>query len=121
MFMPVHTRVYLALGYTDMRKSINGLSFLVENQLEVNWVEQRAGYCVFRPGLSVSAPFVWRCLNNLSMATLASPPSSNRACDFPAHGFSMFFTVNHALLSSQLSSAPCKTHTSARAIHSGSD
>jgi transposase len=33
MFLPSHTRVYLALGYTDMRKAINGLSILVEDQL----------------------------------------------------------------------------------------
>jgi transposase len=33
MFLPSHTRVYLALGYTDMRKAINGLSILVEDRL----------------------------------------------------------------------------------------
>jgi transposase len=33
MFLPSHTRLYLALGYTDMRKAINGLSILVEDQL----------------------------------------------------------------------------------------
>ena len=33
MFLPSHTRVYLALGHTDMRKAINGLSILVEDQL----------------------------------------------------------------------------------------
>lgn len=30
------TRVYIALGATDMRKSINGLSLLVEEQLELD-------------------------------------------------------------------------------------
>lgn len=30
------TRVYIALGVTDMRKSINGLSLLVEEQFELN-------------------------------------------------------------------------------------
>ena len=35
MFMfPLHLRVYLAPGYTDMRKSINGLSIMVESVLE---------------------------------------------------------------------------------------
>ncbi len=34
------------------------------------------------------------------------PPSSNRACSFPAPGFPMFFTVRHALSSSLLLSAP---------------
>ena len=29
-------KVYLALGYTDMRKSINGLSILVEEHLELD-------------------------------------------------------------------------------------
>ncbi len=32
--VPAGTRVYLALGATDMRKSINGLSVLVETRLE---------------------------------------------------------------------------------------
>ena len=29
-------RVYVAVGVTDMRKSINGLSILVEEQLELD-------------------------------------------------------------------------------------
>lgn len=33
---PSHTRVYLSLGSTDMRKEINGLSILVESVLELN-------------------------------------------------------------------------------------
>ena len=33
MFLPSDTRVYLALGHTDMRKAINGLSILVGDQL----------------------------------------------------------------------------------------
>ena len=36
MFIPFQTRVYLALGSTDMRKAINGLSILVENSLEMD-------------------------------------------------------------------------------------
>lgn len=32
IFQPSATRVYIALGATDMRKSINGLSLLVEDQ-----------------------------------------------------------------------------------------
>lgn len=32
IFQPNETRVYIALGTTDMRKSINGLSLLVEEQ-----------------------------------------------------------------------------------------
>ncbi len=31
-FTPSETRVYIALGVTDMRKSINGLSLLVEEE-----------------------------------------------------------------------------------------
>ena len=31
-----HLKVYLALGQTDMRKSINGLSLLVETHLELD-------------------------------------------------------------------------------------
>lgn len=34
MFLPLHTHIYLALGNTDMRKAINGLSILVADQLE---------------------------------------------------------------------------------------
>ena len=33
---PSQTRVYLALGATDMRKEINGLSVLVEGKLELD-------------------------------------------------------------------------------------
>ena len=37
MFSPAHpVRVYIATGNTDMRKSINGLSILVADQLELN-------------------------------------------------------------------------------------
>jgi len=32
--VPAGTRVYLAVGATDMRKAINGLALLVETQLE---------------------------------------------------------------------------------------
>lgn len=31
--LPLGVRVYLALGFTDMRKAVNGLSLLVESQL----------------------------------------------------------------------------------------
>lgn len=33
MFLPAHTKVFLVLGYTDMRKSINSLSVVVEYTL----------------------------------------------------------------------------------------
>jgi transposase len=33
---PANTKVYLAAGVTDMRKAINGLSILVEGQLELD-------------------------------------------------------------------------------------
>lgn len=33
---PGNTKVYLAAGVTDMRKAINGLSILVEGQLELD-------------------------------------------------------------------------------------
>jgi len=36
MFLPVHTRVFLAVGSTDMRKAINGLSILVEDRLQLD-------------------------------------------------------------------------------------
>ena len=37
MLLPTgHLKVYLALGRTDMRKSINGLSMLVEDHLELD-------------------------------------------------------------------------------------
>ena len=36
MFIPSHTKVYLALGSTDMRKAINGLSIFVEDKLEMD-------------------------------------------------------------------------------------
>ncbi|NTW37258.1 MAG: IS66 family insertion sequence element accessory protein TnpB [Syntrophobacteraceae bacterium] len=34
--LPSHTRVFLALGATDMRKAINGLSLMVEGTLELD-------------------------------------------------------------------------------------
>jgi len=36
MFLPHHTRVYLAAGSTDMRKQINGLSIMVADHLEMD-------------------------------------------------------------------------------------
>jgi len=36
MFISSRTKVFLAVGSTDMRKSINGLSILVEAQLELD-------------------------------------------------------------------------------------
>jgi transposase len=36
IYLPSHTRVFLALGSTDMRKAINGLSMLVEGSLELD-------------------------------------------------------------------------------------
>jgi transposase len=36
MFLPLHTRIYLAAGSTDMRKAINGLSILVEDQMTLD-------------------------------------------------------------------------------------
>jgi transposase len=36
MFLPANTRVYLAVGSTDMRKAINGLSILVEDRLRLD-------------------------------------------------------------------------------------
>jgi len=36
MFFPSHVRVFVATGFTDMRKSINGLSILVAQQLEMD-------------------------------------------------------------------------------------
>ena len=36
MFIPRHTRIYLAVGSTDMRKAINGLSILVQEQMALD-------------------------------------------------------------------------------------
>jgi len=36
MLFPMQTRVYLSLGITDMRKSINTLSILVEGVLKLD-------------------------------------------------------------------------------------
>lgn len=40
IFQPSETRVYLAIGSTDMRKSINGLSLLVEEQFGLDLFEK---------------------------------------------------------------------------------
>jgi hypothetical protein len=39
-----------------------------------------------RLGISVPAPFVWRCLSGSAVAPFPHPPSSNRTCRFPASG-----------------------------------
>lgn len=36
MVKPHHTRIFLVLGHTDMRKSINGLSISVKNRFEMD-------------------------------------------------------------------------------------
>ena len=36
IYLPANTRVFLAAGSTDMRKAINGLSLLVEGQMELD-------------------------------------------------------------------------------------
>ena len=36
MMLPSHTQVYIAVGITDMRKSINGLSLIVADHFEMN-------------------------------------------------------------------------------------
>lgn len=36
MFIPFHTKIYLAIGETDMRKSINDLPILVEDRFEMD-------------------------------------------------------------------------------------
>ena len=36
MFLPSGTRIYLAVGSTDMRKAINGLSILVQDELALD-------------------------------------------------------------------------------------
>jgi len=36
MFIPQHTRIYLATGSTDMRKAINGLSILVQEHMDLD-------------------------------------------------------------------------------------
>lgn len=36
ILFPSHTRAFLVMGHTDMRKSINGLSMLVEGQVDLD-------------------------------------------------------------------------------------
>ena len=35
-FLPSGLKVYLALGHTDMRKSVNGLSVIISDYLEAD-------------------------------------------------------------------------------------
>jgi hypothetical protein len=44
MFLPAHTKVFLALGHTDMRKSIDSLCVLVESVLGMSSLV-RASVC----------------------------------------------------------------------------
>jgi len=39
-----------------------------------------------RSGVSVSAPFVWRCLSGRTVAPVSTLPSSNRTCAASASG-----------------------------------
>jgi transposase len=46
MILPQHLRVFLALGATDMRKSINGLCLLVQMQLDLDpFAGHLFGFC----------------------------------------------------------------------------
>ena len=51
----------------------------------------------------------------------ACPPSSNRACGSPAHGFPMFFMPRHAPSASPPPQEPCTAHSARRDQHSGND
>jgi hypothetical protein len=101
------TKVYEQLLWRDLNPQVN--------QPVTAYVEWRAGTQARRRGLSVPAAFAWRCLTSRVVDPDASPPSSNRACGFPAHGFPMFFTAGHALSSNLLTLAPCTIHTYRRA------
>ena len=49
-------------------------------------VESRCGAGGFRTNISVSAPFVWWCLNGSTVAPVSTPRSSNRTCGTTASG-----------------------------------
>ena len=49
-----------------------------------------------RLGVSVSAPFVWRCLSSRTVVPVSTPPSSNRTGAFGASGLYGAFFVKGA-------------------------
>ncbi len=49
-------------------------------------VESRCGAGCCRSSISVSAPFVWRCLSGSTVTPVSTPRSSNRTCRSPASG-----------------------------------
>jgi len=52
---PANMQVYLALGHTDMRTAINGLSVLVENSMQLNPFSGSNQYTTSSTDLSSSA------------------------------------------------------------------
>jgi transposase len=65
----------------------NGLTmFLTDGRVEVGRVEMWRGYG--RPNISVSAPFVWRCLTNSTLAPSPHPARQTGRADFPHPAFS---------------------------------
>ena len=95
---PRHTPILLRRWASHGRTTLCPCSVItsIENRKNVGRVENRFRRAV---GLAypLTAPFVWRCLTSRTVVIIVTcPPSSNRACSFPAHGFPMFFMPRHA-------------------------
>jgi len=74
-----------AIGYT--LGHWDGLMvFLTDGRVEVGRVEVWRGRC--RPNISVSAPFVWRCLTGSTLAPFPHPARQTGHADFPHPAFS---------------------------------
>ncbi len=60
--------------------------FLADGRVEAGRVEVWRGCC--RPNISVSAPFVWRCLTGSTLAPFPHPARQTGRADFPHPAFS---------------------------------
>jgi transposase len=79
------TKLAEAIRYALSRWA--GLSrFVDDGRIEIGRVEMWRGYG--RPNISVSAPFVWRCLTNSTLAPSPHPARQTGRADFPHPAFS---------------------------------
>src|ERR1035437_7221362 len=67
-----------------------------------------------RSGLSVAAPFVWRCPSNLAVAPFPHPPHQTGRADFPHPAFGQDFTP-----SPTPAHAPLRSNVRARSTRTG--
>ena len=81
---PRRSRSFRCRRQTDRRR--RGVATVEDGRVEM-W----RGFC--RPDISVSAPFVWRCLSGSTVAPFPHPAHRTGRADFPASGLYWAFFV----------------------------